>query len=114
MKSIHLGLITEGIVFVAVALTPLLILMTILFDEDRSIRVGVLSVDGLCCNHMASIAENELGRVSGVKRCVANRETQTLRVILKQANEQTLKAVWDTAERESLQPRKLTLAPGRL
>jgi copper chaperone CopZ len=107
MKSNVCGLLFEGIVLAAVVLAPFMIVLMILTDITATARSAVLSVEGLCCNHSASVAEQRLQRIDGVKTCVADRDSQTLRLVLRDSSLSTFQAVWDAAEENSLRPVEL-------
>jgi len=107
MRFPYLELLTEGVLLIAVVAAPLLILTMVVSDLLTSSRSAVLMVDGLCCSHAAYEAEYHLGTVEGVKRCVADRKSQLLRIVLHDASLSTLQAVWDVAEQNSLRPTRM-------
>lgn len=107
MRSHVFGLLFEGVVLAAFVSAPVLIMLMILTDIASTARSAELSVEGLCCSHAVSVAERRLERIDGVYSCVADQESQTVRLVLRDASLPTFQAVWDVAEQSSLRPVEL-------
>lgn len=108
MRSTMFGLALEAVVVLGFVGSPILI-MAMVVSDLLAVPPAILAVDGLCCQHAASVAQRKIERVEGVVSCSADLQSKTLRVVLKNTDMSTLRDVWDRAEQDSLTPLTMKL-----
>jgi hypothetical protein len=81
-------------------------------EPHKHDHTSVLSTKRMCCSKESGPAIQEISKIPGVGKVVADHKVRTLTIVPKDNAFPSPKAIWEAAERVKLEPVRLATAHG--